>query len=216
MSDVSGLKSMYESAAYAPETAAKLESYVETELRGSGAYCFETNKALMKYYQCFPEKSNEDLLLGTLMLALMHLPTADYLAMACIAPSTAYKGAGMLSVQALADQLDQGKFGAFWGSFTAFKGKAYTPKDFEIKVRAFILSSVQKTFATVDKAQLEGMLGMQGGDLDKMLTASPCVQDASGSKVAMQIIADNQKGTVKFDEGLSFEDVMKVLGNLAA
>lgn len=213
MAGTSELKDLYEKDPYGDATVAKLEAYAKEELAGSSVYDFEANKALVKYYQCFPDKTNVDMLLGVLMMALMHLPATDFLALSCIAPGTAAQS--MTAIQELADALTSGRFGPFWGSMGAIKGKAYMPKDFEAKVRAYILTSVQRTFTNISRAQVETMLGLSGGDLEKLLSASAVVRESKPDIIVFSPCTENQKSGAKFDETLSFDDVLKVMKTLA-
>ena len=203
---------MYESNAYASETGTALEAYVKKQM-GGAEYDFEANKALMKYYQYFPEKVNAELVVNVLMLACMAMPAADFLVLVSVAPGAAMQAQGVSAVREMVQALEQGHFKAFWNSYasSALSGQALIPSGFEDKIRAFVLSSVQQTFANIDKSLVGGLLQLNGSALDATLSKSPFVQDSGSANVVMAPCTGNQVTKKKTSNGMKLDEVMNLI-----
>jgi hypothetical protein len=207
-------------APYEASTRVSLEGYVGKQAM-EGSYDFEANRALLKIYQCFPDQTNMDCVVKSLVLSLMRLPRIDYLSLTSLLSTKMIRNADVLVVQKASDMLEAGRFKEFWAHCVSedWVSKVFKVTGFEDAIRVHIVKLSMITFSTVSKPELQALLGFfDPTHLDKFCSTlgAACVAGVSGETVTMKKSAQNsgkgQAGPGEAGEGaLKLDDVMKFL-----
>ena len=101
---------------YELSTLSALENYVSYQLKGR-EYDFEANKALLRSYQVNAEQVKLDIVVSTMVLSLMRLPSTDFLALSFIIPGKLPLQLKLKQVQKFADLLERAEFVKFWEEY---------------------------------------------------------------------------------------------------
>jgi hypothetical protein len=207
--------SIYISEPYEAKTANKLQAYLQEQSSGSKQYDFSANKALIKYYQAFPEAVNVDAVVAALVLSMTQLPfAADFLALTCITPASVLRAPEIVAVTECAELLEKGEFKAFWTkSVAAGLAKKMGSSHFEGLIRTSILRSVQICYSTIEVGMLRDMLG--GADVATICKSMPeLVSSCSATEVVMVPCVENSKSSMVRNESLKFSEVNSLLTQL--
>ena len=85
MASFSSIAAKLDNDAYDPELISQLEAYVREQVAGA-TYDARANKALLKLYHFFPERTDEAVLAALLAKALMALPSGDFATLLFLVP----------------------------------------------------------------------------------------------------------------------------------
>ena len=107
------MKQMYESQPFDYGTRLALQEYVRGQLK-DGTYDFNANKALLKLYQCQPENADVEAIAKILVLAMMNLPSTDFLVLSYLVPVRYVSSTKVQLIQRCNYLLENGKFLEFW------------------------------------------------------------------------------------------------------
>lgn len=137
-------------------TVDRLESYLLYQT-AQNKYNFEANKALLKNYQIHARLIKPALITKILTLALMNLPSTDYLALSYMIPVTVVSDASVTYLSSLSNLLERAQYVEFWAAFAEppqadlFSGIVGVVESF----RAFILHTLKDTFKNISLAQFK-------------------------------------------------------------
>lgn len=199
-----------------------LETGVEAQLGGS-AYDFRANKSLLKQYQFRPDLAKVDCVAKVLILALMHLPSADFLALSYLVGKLEVEPKIQL-IKKLDETLEGAKFQEFWSVLASPEAKEVASvRGFTSSVRQFILLKLQNSHRSVSKADFQASLGMSDVEFDSFIASSKEVQSVlqtmmlcfstliltqvDGTVVYFTPCEGNQNKVRQFEETLRFEEV---------
>lgn len=154
---------------------AALEAGVEAQLTGS-AYDFRANKSLLKQYQFRPDLAKVDCVAKVLILALMHLPSADFLALSYLVGKLETEPKVKL-IKQLDEMLEGAKFQEFWTMLASPEAaEVSTVRGFTSSARQFILLKLQSSHRSLSKADFQSSLGMTDIEFDSFIASSKEVQ----------------------------------------
>ena len=184
-----------ESAPYEASTATLLEKCVATQM-SNGTYDFFANKALMKNYQNSSASTNSkmEVLTDVLTLALMRLPSTDYLSLSYLLPGKIADCPKLDLIKKYAELLEKAQYKQFWTEYSTSKESFAGAKGFESAIRGCVLSNLSMTFRAVDTATIGPMLGLEGASLKQFLSSTPLVESVTDSGVRFAANDENQPG----------------------
>lgn len=164
---------------YELSTLSALEKYVTVQLNEK-EYDFEANKALLRSYQINAEHVKLDVVVNTMILSLMRLPSTDFLALSYIIPGKLPLQPKLKQVQKFADLLERAEFGKFWEEYSApdqtLTSAAVGFADF---IRTFIMNNTRDTFRNISKELLQQFLALSSSEIDAFCKSSPFVESVS-------------------------------------
>jgi translation initiation factor 3 subunit K len=202
---------------YESGTLTTLAAYAETQAKNK-TYDFEANKALMKIYQCYPDLADADVIAKLLVLSMMRLPRNDFLMISYLIPQKISSSSPKIAlVQKCAEDIEAGRFADFWVSFGASASGAdsFPAAGFLEAIRGVIAENVQATFRTISTTMFQEMLGFSSSsELSAFCGASQVVQEVKDGVVIMKSCAETLPRLQHFEEGLHFEDAMKIISSM--
>jgi hypothetical protein len=152
--------------------ASALESYLLEQVSETSSYDFIANKSLLKIYQCYPDLLKVESVQQLLMLALMKLPSTNFMALTYLLPSKLLSVNSQLKVfVTFAGLLENAKFIEFWSEYSQNKALVTSPT-FEKSIRQFILETISLTFRDLPLATLGAYLGYTESELSAFLSSS--------------------------------------------
>jgi translation initiation factor 3 subunit K len=173
LTDVLGLIS---SDPFELSTLTALENFVSYEL-SSKEYDFEVNKALLRSYQVNAEQIKLDHVVNVLLLALMRLPSTDFLALSYLVHGKLALQPKLKQVQNFYDLLERAEFAKFWDELKEADATLTTAAaGFNDFMRSFILSSTRDTFRNISKELLQKFLGLAASEVDAYLSSNPLIE----------------------------------------
>lgn len=131
-----------------------------------GTYSMDSNLALLRLYQFYPDRVKPTVLSKILIKALMRLPEPDFLLCTHLVPERLQLEDPFATLANAAGALEGARFKEFWALAASIQDLLDTVPDFPAAVREFALYLVSTTYQTIDKAVLGEMLNLQGGALD--------------------------------------------------
>jgi len=143
-----------------------LEKHVLAQLK-EGHYDFDANLAVLKLYLLYPEESNQEIIEGILLKALMAFPKSDFCLCMYQIPEKYNKE--FSGIKGLAQQLEMAKFKAFWKEAESVEALSKA-KGWQAAVRSFIAGVVSSTFRSIRQEQLIELLNITAKELDAMIT----------------------------------------------
>ena len=152
-----------------------LETGVDAQVAG-GAYDFRANKALLKQYQFRPDLAKADYIAKALILALMHLPSADFLALSYLVGKLEVDPQIKL-IQQLDEILEGARFQEFWSLMGSPEAMGIAAvRGFAPIVRQFIAVKLQSSHRSLTKSDFQTSLGMTDVEFDSFIASSKEVQ----------------------------------------
>ena len=200
---------------YELATLAALESYVIQQLK-TKEYDFEANKALLRSYQVNAEQVKLDTVVAVMILAVMRLPSTDFLALSYIIPGKLPMQPKLKQIQKFADLLERAEFVKFWEEYTASDKSLTDPAaGFVDAIRTFIVSTTAQTFRNISKDQLRQFLGFATvADVDTFCKTCASIDQVSGDTVSFVRSEAGQKS--KNDEGLRLDEALRLVDAVRA
>jgi len=199
---------------YNPDNIPLLEEYVQHQLEDR-KYNLDANLALLKLYQFNPNHFQTLSTAHVLLKALTNLPHSDFLLCKCLIDNNRLEDDALLNkVVALSDLLERCLFREFWDLLRKDK-QNYTDvisrvKGFEDGIIEFILHIVNKTYQTIDFAELKEILGnLKDDEIAKLIKAKGW-KKLEDNFVFVANHEENIK-TKNIVEKIKFEDVSTVM-----
>jgi hypothetical protein len=164
---------------YELSTLLSLERYVGMQLN-EREYDFEANKALLRSYQVNAEHVKLDVVVNTMVLSLMRLPSTDFLALSYIIPGKLPLQPKLKQVQKFADLLERAEFSKFWEEYAAADQSITSSADgFKDLIRTFIISNTSATFTNISMELLQSFLGLSAAETAAFCKTSPLVEQVT-------------------------------------
>ncbi|KAK2706334.1 eukaryotic translation initiation factor 3 subunit K-like isoform X2 [Artemia franciscana] len=150
---------------YNPENLQTLEHYVKVQA-AENAYDLEANLTVLKLYQFTPSKYRESIAELIMLKALTNLPHSDFVLCKCLLSPETLGTDRMMRIQDLAENLERCNFVDFWMLLENLRSLVNPIVGFDDSIRKFICHVIGITYQTVDKRQLQRLLGnISEGDL---------------------------------------------------
>lgn len=183
---------------YNVEALSELESYVYFQCE-QNTYNFESNLAVLKLYQFFPERFNYDVVVHILIKALMSLglpgcPSTNFLLSLYLLPPHLVKEEPKGAVHTLielSNLLETARFAQFW---------THVPEcnflkeinGFQEAIRAFVTKILLLTYQSAEKKFMATILNLEEGEaLDGFITAQSGWK-VSGDVVQFPVVEDER------------------------
>lgn len=199
---------------YESATLTALTAHVTSQTQ-TGTYDFDANKALMKIYQCYPDLANADVIANTLVLSMMRLPRNDLLMLSYLVPPKVISSSPKIAlVQKCTEEMEAARFADFWAVLASspVAAETFQAAGFREAIRNVITEIVQATFRTITASMLQDMLGFSSSsELSSFCASSSLVQEIKDGIVLMKPCVETQPRLQHFEEGLRFEDAMKLV-----
>jgi len=206
------LRELVQQKPYDRTSIAKLEEFVASAVKNE-QYDFEIVKSLLKLYGVYPEEIKIDVVANVLVLALMRLPSTDFLNLACLVPHKLQKKEPLKSIFTCADHLDRCQFVEFWtarnaeGTSALFGGV----KGFDAAVRVFALSCVQATCRNISTEKLQAILGFTAAaDFSGFIKGNSSIEQGAGAVISFAALPASATGnTTKQGHNVKYENVIR-------
>lgn len=200
---------------YELSTLALLESHVIQQLSRAKDYDFESNKALLRSYQVNADQAKLDVVVQVMLLALMRLPSTDFLALSYIIPGKFPQQDKLKQIQKFADLLERAEFVKFWEEYAASdKSVTDVAAGFVEAVRTYIASTTRDTFRNISREQLRQFLGLGGvAEVDAFCKTCACVEQITGDVV---VFKQSEAGQKRPEEGLRLDEALRLVDAVRA
>jgi hypothetical protein len=178
-------------SSYDPNSIPMLQQMVLNQVSGVVAYDVDGNRNLLKLYQAFPSQTDVDSIYYILSLALMRIPSRDFLELSYIISPRFMSLPRVKGLQTYSNLLETGYYSEFWALRESIKAdEAFPIAKFDESIRNYILLNVSSTFRTVDSSILAPLLALPGSqeDLHKFIEDnSPVPVQISGTTVSFAV-----------------------------
>lgn len=189
---------------YDPAILPQLEEYVDYQV--TEQLCdADTNMAVLKLYQFYPEKYNASTVAKILIKSLMTLPSTDFLCALYLVPERRQVDEPIPVITHLASLLETGCFKEFWEASGACADLLASVPGSVAAVRSFMISVITRTYKTVDLAVLKALLNVNHSDVHEILEANDWT--IADDIVTIPANDENQPRPPVIDEQLSFRQV---------
>ena len=156
MSAEAEINQLIEESPFEISTIERLEAYLLHQCEQK-KYHFDANKALLKNYQVHTRLINPQLIAKVLILALMHLPSPDYLALSYLIPTTLIADPTIKYLASLSNLLERANYTEFWASYDAAPANLFDGISGAVEAfRAFILHTLRDAFKNIPIEQFQG------------------------------------------------------------
>lgn len=179
MTDINKLRTIVSESPYSSSTCSALEEYVTSVADNKCNYSFDLIMSLLRNYQINISSINQDVAVTAMILALMHLPSTDYLEASYILPKKISSLPSMKLIQTFADQLERGQYVTFWEEYSNNTDVFKNVQQFSNKIRSFILSSLANTYQSIQKDVYGKHLGLTNIDEFNKMNSS-YINDCNG------------------------------------
>ncbi len=194
-----------------------LEAYVKEQAKTT-TYDARANKALLKLYQFFPEKTDTAVLALLLGKAIMALPSPDFANARFLVPAAVQDSEPFAALIALALKLETAKFDEYWAARAAADNAAAATlaqlAGVDDAVRRFIVDTLALTFQALPLDFVAKALGLPAADAKKFLGAVPGL--TVGAEVVFAQNSENQPRpkAVSEHESVRIESMIGLIGAL--
>ena len=132
---------------YNPDILPQLEAYIKAQA-AKNTYDIDCNLAVLKLYQFHPDLTNVEIISKVLLLALMRLPSTDYISCMYLVPERVQEMELIAPITTLGSLLETCSFRQFWKTLAPQRDELI--KDvpgFEQAVRDFVCATMRITCA---------------------------------------------------------------------
>jgi len=200
-----------------------LEANLAAQVR-DGKYDFENNLAILKVYQCCPDRINERHMTSMMIKALMNLPSNDFLLLSSVIPvldpriaSTSAPVSQPFRLIELAAHLEKAEFRQFWKKVNEWKDlNLESVPGFRDSMQKYIMAVLQCAYRSVSRSILAASLNMEEGTPEVDMKIEEMKWKSDSNLVTFPANADNQTRTRKFKESIQFDQLSDVILRLTA
>lgn len=208
MADVSDIENevigLLQTRRYDPTILPKLEEYVDYQV--AEQHCdADTNMAVLKLYQFYPEKYNASTVAKILIKALMTLPASDFLCALYLVPERKQVDEPIPVITQLASLLETGCFKEFWEASGSCSDLLASVPGSTAAVRAYMTSVIARTYKTIDAEVLQELLQIDKSELRDILSSNEWIM--SNDVVTIPANDENQPKPPMVDEQLTFRQI---------
>ncbi|CAF1348226.1 unnamed protein product [Adineta steineri] len=141
---------------YNPNCRPMLEEYVQYQI-DNHFYDFDANMALLKMYQFDPSNFQGDKVADILLLALTNLPKPDFLLCKYLLDAQkCQENSRVVEALHFSELLESCRFQEFWEQLERASVKI---PGFEDRIREFICQTINRTYQTISRQELQLALG---------------------------------------------------------
>lgn len=212
------LAALLEHQPYETSTAEILEKHVASQLT-SKTYNFTVLKALLKYYQLYYEPSKLDFVCNSLILALMRLPSTDFLSLSFLIPTSLNNSDDkIVLIKKCASLLESGKFHDFWEEYISAPETLFSQAGgFVESIRVFILATLSETYKNMSKESFMQHLGLNDSSIVAFCASNKYIEKIEGKYVVFVSNEENQEKQKKtFDESYRVDEGLRLVEFLRA
>jgi hypothetical protein len=156
-------------------SAAMLEAGVDDQI-ANNSYDFIGNKALLKMYQVSPDLANLSAVVKVLVLALMHLPSSDFLALTYLLGKLE-SSPKIQQVIKLAESLDTANYSNFWAELNNESAADVAAiKGIHESIRKMIVSNLQSSHRSMGVKELTLSLGLDANASAALASTYPQIE----------------------------------------
>jgi len=218
-------------APYEASTVSALEAYVASQKKGTTAYDFQANKALLKAYQCCGI-SNASVVADVLVMGLMKLPNKDFFELSYLIPTkllpqpkgdkseVALSNVAKVSVVTkCADMLERAQYTEFWAELASNEASksAFGIPGCDDAIRAFILNSISTAFRNIKRTLLYSLLGFSNNEAQgAAFVSSAAGVDAAATSADTVAFVATGTGTLKNALSMQVGDMLQLVDFLRA
>ncbi|CAF1480158.1 unnamed protein product [Adineta ricciae] len=154
---------------YNPNCRSMLEDYVQYQI-DNNFYDFDANMALLKMYQFDPVNFQGDKVADILLLALTNLPKSDFLLCKYLLDSQkCQENPRIVEALQFSELLESCRFQEFWEQLDRASVKI---PGFENRIREFICQTINRTYQTISRQELQLALGrLLGNEFEGLIKA---------------------------------------------
>jgi len=200
---------------YSAESIPELEAFLKKQVEGSAEYHFDANLSLLKLYTFYPKRHDITHTSETLFLALMSLPSTDFLQSTYLIPEKTLSEEPVVSICKLATHLELARFKAFWTETeqnAALRPLLDKLPRFSARIRQFIIGVLSATYQTIG---VETLCEAVNCTVAQLSSLSPHPNwTVTGSTASFPITDDNQAKPKKATETVTLTQLSKVLSSL--
>jgi len=132
---------------YNPDILPQLEAYVKAQA-ANNTYDIDCNLAVLKLYQFHPDSTDVEVISKVLLLALMRLPSTDYISCMYLVPERVEEMELITSITTLGSLLETCSFRQFWTTLAPQREELIKGvPGFEQAVRDFVCATMRITCA---------------------------------------------------------------------
>lgn len=191
---------------YDPEILPTLEAYVDHQVAAGASHVDpDSNLAVLKLYQFYPERYRVQTVSKILIKALMTLPSTDFLCALYLVPERRQVDEPIPVISRLAELLQTGCFREFWEASGACRKLLESVPGSLEAVRKFMSSVIERTYRVIDLHTLGTLLDLQGSELKEAIKLVGWTE-ADGI-VTIPANDENQPMPPSIDEQLTFQKV---------
>lgn len=204
-----------------PDLAPHLESYVNQQT-SDNLYDFEANLALLKLYQFYPEKLNEESVSKILAKALMNTPSSDFFLCLCLIPERLQSEDPIKSLVSAHNALETTNLKEFWNfKNESAAGLLSIVTGFDDAIRTFVIGVVRSTYIRIPCSVLSEYLDLPADQLNAFISENA----SDWTKIKDDVYSDmydipknsqNQPQPKKFKENINFPDMMPLIRGLTS
>jgi hypothetical protein len=201
MSVAEEVVALRDSSYFNEATITLLEKFVSEESTNAAVYSAKANRGLLKLYQMFPARLNQDVVttilvkvraiepeylfviisrartpfpLPSSLQSLTALPEPDYLLASYLVPESLRSSEALTSLSELERKLQVGQFGSFWTSAKEDSARALLGRvaGVDDAVRLFIARAIERTYQRIDLGSLAAAVDVVR--VDDVSNLEPC------------------------------------------
>lgn len=163
-----------ERAPFEAPTVPHLETYVQAQLLAQQPFHMASCHLLLKNYQVHTKLCKPEYVANVLVLALMRLPSPDFLSLSYMIPCTVADHPQIVCVRNCANYLERAKFKEFWIEYSSAPQSLFSAAfGFVGAIRSYILSCLANTFKNIPQALFLELLGLPQVEINAFIAAAP-------------------------------------------
>eukprot|EP01138_Halocafeteria_seosinensis_P016383 gb/GECG01016714.1/.p1 GENE.gb/GECG01016714.1/~~gb/GECG01016714.1/.p1 ORF type:complete len:208 (+),score=19.68 gb/GECG01016714.1/:1-624(+) len=169
------------------------------------SYDPQTNRAILRLYQLYPDRAKEESVIYILAKALTALPESDFLLAQYLVPAHLEETPSIKLLTEMHAHLQSGKFAEFWKAThdEVIEKQLKRIKGFEEGIRRFIITAVSITFTEININQLREYVHQ--AEISNLANQYGLTID--GDNVIMPKSSENQSRPKKYKQNMTIDDI---------
>jgi len=193
-----------------------LQEYLNEQVQ-TDTYDFMANKTLMKLYQFYPERSNENCIALAVTKSMMALPSTDLSVLLYLVPETLALKEPIHTLVRCADHLETARFVEFWEVANLGGNELLDAiPGFPEAIRSFMIGVLSMTFQKLQSETFLDLLMLDEESLEEFIaeqTDKLCLEEKKF--VIFLPNSENQSRPKKFKENISFDHMLPIINLLS-
>eukprot|EP00002_Diphylleia_rotans_P035787 TRINITY_DN7840_c0_g2_i1.p1 TRINITY_DN7840_c0_g2~~TRINITY_DN7840_c0_g2_i1.p1 ORF type:complete len:226 (-),score=63.49 TRINITY_DN7840_c0_g2_i1:193-870(-) len=175
---------------YNPQIMPELEKFVDVQVEHN-FFVLESNLALLKLYQFFPEDITGGYIEKIFLKAQMRYPSTDYLLCCCLVPEKLQSQAPLNWIRELSNYLESASFEKFWEEASKHGDLIDTIPGYHVAIRQYIAYLISISYQSLKKETLSKYLHLEGEEFAAFVKTVGWTITADGL-VKLPLTEDNQ------------------------